>query len=108
YCGKWIRHCGWYPDKKLRLWDKSKGEWGGTNPHDHFIMKPGATTGYLKGDLLHYSYNSIREHVNQLNYFTDIMAEEEIKKGKKSGIFFLLISPWIKFIKSYFIQLGVL
>ncbi|MBC7921069.1 MAG: glycosyltransferase family 2 protein, partial [Ferruginibacter sp.] len=34
YCGHWIRHCGWYPDRKLRLWNRTKGRWGGQNPHD--------------------------------------------------------------------------
>ena len=34
YCGKWIKHCGWYPDIKLRLWDRRKGTWKGINPHD--------------------------------------------------------------------------
>lgn len=108
YCGKWIRHCGWYPDKKLRLWNSSKGRWGGENPHDQFILNKGSSIGFLKGDLLHYSYNSINEHILQLNYFTGIMAEEAAKKGKGSGFLFLLFSPWIKFIKSYFIQLGFL
>lgn len=107
YCGKWIRYCGWYPDKKLRLWDRSAGQWGGTNPHDEFKMKPGTSVGYLKGDLLHYSYSSIRQHVHQLNYFTDIMAQEAVNKGKNATILNLIFSPWIKFVKSYFIQLGI-
>ncbi len=108
YCGKWIQHCGWYPDRKLRLFDSSKGKWGGTNPHDKFIMKEGAKICFLKGDLLHYPYYSITQHLARVNYFTDIMAEEAVKNGKKSGVFYLIFSPLIKFIKSYFIQLGFL
>src|ERR1700741_2612456 len=54
YCGNWVKHCGWYPDKKLRLWDSRKGSWTGINPHDKYEMKEGdKTTGYLKGDILH-------------------------------------------------------
>ena len=56
YCGKWIKHCGWYPDQKLRIWNKNKGEWGGVNPHDKVIMQENTSLEYLKGDLLHYSY----------------------------------------------------
>lgn len=108
YCGHWVRHCGWYPDKKLRLWDTKKGAWGGVNPHDTYIMKEGATTKHLKGDLLHYSYYSINQHVQQVNYFTDIAAKAYFEKGKKSNLFYILFSPWLKFFKSYFIKLGFL
>ena len=41
YCGKWIRHSGWYPDTKLRLWNRTKGRWGGVNPHDRVTMEEG-------------------------------------------------------------------
>ena len=44
YCGTWIKHSGWYPDKKLRLWDVTKGKWGGENPHDMVIMDKGSST----------------------------------------------------------------
>ena len=54
YCGKWIRHCGWYPDRKLRLWDSRK-ESGRRNPHDKYMLEPNAKQVFLKGDLLHYS-----------------------------------------------------
>ena len=56
YCGKWIEHCGWYPDKKLRLWDSRLGEWTGINPHDRYEMKDEAKLQFINGDLLHYSY----------------------------------------------------
>src|SRR6056297_3319413 len=62
YCGKWIRHTTWYPSRKLRLWDSRKGSWGGINPHDQFILEPGCTRKYLKGDILHYSYYQLDEH----------------------------------------------
>jgi glycosyltransferase involved in cell wall biosynthesis len=108
YCGQWIHHCGWYPDRKLRLWDKRKGSWQGVNPHDKYLMEPGATTGFLKGDLLHYSYYSISQHVTQANYFTDIAARAALKEGKKAGICRIFLSTVVKFIKDYFIKLGFL
>jgi glycosyltransferase involved in cell wall biosynthesis len=55
YCGTWIRHGTWYPNRKLRLWNRKKGKWAGFNPHDRFELVDGSSTGYLKGDLLHYS-----------------------------------------------------
>lgn len=108
YCGKWIHHCGWYPDTKLRLWDSTKGEWGGINPHDKYEMQKGATTAHLKGDLLHYSYYTLTDHINQVNKFTDISAAALHKIGRKAGLCRVLISPVIKFIKDFILKLGFL
>jgi len=108
YCGHWVKHCGWYPDKKLRLWNSAKGQWSGTNPHDHVVMDSNSTSSHLKGDLLHYSYASISQHINQINFFSDIASKAYFEKGKKSSLFLILFAPVFKFFKSYFFQLGIL
>ena len=108
YCGKWIRHCGWYPDKKLRLWDIGKGKWGGTNPHDKFEMDTTAQIGKLEGDILHYSFYTIEEHKKQIHYFTDISSKALFKKGKRSNLIKQLIHPMAKFVKGYIIHKGFL
>ena len=64
YVGKWIRHSGWYPDVKLRLFDRRKGEWTGLIIHESFKLYPGGKTKHLQGDLLHYSFYSVEEHGN--------------------------------------------
>lgn len=108
YCGQWIKHCGWYPDVKLRLWNKDKGAWGGTNPHDTYIMNDGAKVSHLVGDLLHYSYYKVEEHKKQADYFSSIAAKAYYDKGKRSNWLRIVFSPLMKFVKSYIIQLGVL
>ena len=109
YCGQWIRHSGWYPDRKLRLWNSEKGKWTGTNPHDKFEMQEGdKVTSRLKGDLLHYSYYSIEEHYRQAEYFSTIAAKAYLEKGKRSGYLNLFINPAVKFIRNYFLKLGIL
>ncbi len=108
YCGSWIRHCGWYPDTKLRLFDKRKGKWGGTNPHDKFEVEQGSTIGKLQGDILHYSYYTIEDHYKQIEYFTTINAKASFDKGKKAPVWKLWIAPIVKFIKDYFVRLGFL
>ena len=55
YQGQWINYCGWYPDKKIRLFDKNKASWNDNYVHEKVVLKDGATTGFLKGDILHYS-----------------------------------------------------
>ena len=108
YCGKWVRHCGWYPDTKLRLFDRNKSKWGGVNPHDRLEMVAGAKVSHLKGDILHYSYYTLSDHINQVNKFTEISANALFKMGKKARLFKIKFSPLIKFIKDYFINLGFL
>ena len=108
YCGKWIKHSGWYPDTKLRLYDRRKGKWTGKKIHEKFSLMEGCTKGYLKGDILHYSFNSITQHVNQANKFTDLTAQAAFENGKKSTNFKIFFNPIVKFIRDYFINLGFL
>ncbi len=108
YCGKWIRHGTWYPDTKIRLFKKSAGSWKGSNPHDRFELDEGKKIAFIKGDILHYTMNNISDHLKQMDYFTEIMARDLHKAGKKSSYLKLFFSPVIKFVKSYFIRLGFL
>lgn len=109
YCGKWVHHCGWYPDTKLRLWDSRLGAWGGDNPHDKYELFDGnEKTEKLKGDILHYSYYTRSDHYKQVEYFTTILAKAQYQRGKKAPLLTLFFSPLVKFLKDYFIHLGFL
>lgn len=108
YCGKFIRHGAWYPDKKLRLFNRSVAYWGGDNPHDKVVIKEELPLKHLKGDILHYSYNSIEEHVLQNNKFSTISAETLFKRGKRTNIFKMTIHPLWAFILGYFLRGGFL
>lgn len=108
YIGKWIRHTDWYPDKKIRFYNRNKARWQGTNLHEHIATDANAKVASLKGDLLHYSYYSIHQHIAQLNKFTEIGAEEAFKKGKKAPLYKIFINPIWKFVYSYFLRLGFL
>ena len=106
YCGAWLRH-SWYPDKKLRLWDRRKGRWGGTNPHDKVIVE--GKVQKLKGDLLHYAYDNLEEHYEQIKKFAVIAAHAKFNKGKKANfIIHVLLSPAYKFFRKYVLRLGFL
>jgi len=107
YCGKWIHHGGWYPDTKLRLWNRRKGRWEG-EIHEEIKMESGAKTTFIKGDLLHFSYYSIEQHIRQADNFTDLAAKAAFEKGIKAGRFKIFFSPVIKFIRDYFFRLGFL
>ncbi len=106
YCGQWIKHSGWYPDRKLRLFDSSKGKWTGTNPHDRLELKKGSSIKHLKGDLLHYSFYTIEEHIQTIDKFSSIAAQQRFEKGKKPFVLKLIFSPLSKFLSSYIFKGG--
>lgn len=108
YCGQWIYHSNWYPDRKMRLFDRRKGSWGGTNPHDRFIQTKGTTKKYIKGDILHWVLPTYDAHIDKANRFSTIAANEAYKKGRKASIFTILSHAIWRFIKSYFMNLGLL
>ncbi len=108
YCGKWIKHCGWYPDRKLRLWDSRKGKFTGFNPHDRFEMNVNSRIKYIKGDLLHYSYHNIDQHIKQANNFADVGAKTAYKNRKRSNLFLIFFKPSWKFARDYILKLGFL
>jgi len=108
YCGRWIKHSGWYPDKKLRLFDKRKAKWGGINPHDKIISQDDCTELQLNGDLHHYTYYTIDEHIAQANKFSTIAAEEIVGLNKKISILKIFTKSIAKFLRNYFFKLGFL
>ena len=109
YCGKWIRHSGWYPDTKLRLWDKSKGRWGGVNPHDRVMMDAQSRISHIAGDLHHYSYHTIKDHIDQINSFSEIAARAAYAEGRNANLLLdIVCNPLLTFFKKYFLKLGIL
>ncbi|MDH5603289.1 MAG: glycosyltransferase family 2 protein [Cyclobacteriaceae bacterium] len=108
YLGKRIRFCGWYPDKKLRIFDKRKATWGGSNPHDRIIMEEGSTIRSLHSDLNHYSYHSVDQHLSGINKFSTIAAREAFEQGKKATVIKIMMYPFFVFFKTYILRLGIL
>ena len=109
YCGRWIRHSGWYPDRKLRLWDRRKGRWGGVNPHDRVQMGTGCRVHPLDGDLLHFSYPTIEHHIAQNIKFAGIAARSAFANGETAHLMTdIVLNPPLTFLKKYFLKLGVL
>jgi glycosyltransferase involved in cell wall biosynthesis len=72
YLGRWIRHGTWYPDLKLRLFDRRRGRWAGRDPHDR--VEVDGPVGRLGGELLHHPYRSLEEHLATIDRYTTIMA----------------------------------
>lgn len=107
YCGKWIRHCGWYPDSRIRIFHKSVN-WSGDFVHETLLLPDNAEIKRLEGNLLHYSFYSTSEHIKRIDNYSTLSAKECFVKGKKINLLGLLIKPSWKFIRDYFFKLGFL
>jgi glycosyltransferase involved in cell wall biosynthesis len=109
FCGQWIKHSDWYPNKKLRVFDRRKAEWKGINPHDNVqLYDENVKTGYLKGDILHQTYQSYSEFNQKTEYFSTIAAQAYFDKGKKASLWKIVWNPTWAFFKSYVLRLGFL
>lgn len=104
YVYRWLNHC-WYPDRKVRLFNKHKAKWGGTNPHDR-VEVDSDNIQRLKGDMEHYSFDSISAHIKTLDNFTEIGAREIIAKNKKVSLWDPFTHGLWTFIRLYFLRRG--
>lgn len=104
YLGRWINHGGWYPDYKLRLFKKSKGRWGGKDPHDKVILN-GATT-HLRGELLHFVYRNLSHQLQTVDNFSTVTANVLKQEGEHFSLLRFLFRPPIRFFEMYIIKKG--
>lgn len=106
YCGRWIRHSGWYPDRKIRLWDKRLARWQGTDPHDKVIISE-RYVKRLSGDILHFAYFTLDEHLNQMHRFAEVAAKAKFREGQRTVfLVHVILNPIFKFFRKYILQLG--
>ena len=110
FCGRFMRHGLWYPDKKIRLFDRRIAKWGGLNPHDKIQLQPNFKTRHLNGDILHYAFNTIEDLIWRNNRISSIAAVSLYNNntGSRSSWFKMLSHPAWAFINGYFFRLGFL
>lgn len=107
FAGTWINHCGWYPDRKLRIWNKHEGSWEGA-VHEKIVLNPIVAVTHLNGDLLHFTCETIKEHLDVSYKYAHIAALDYVKRGKRVTGVHLILSPFVKFIKIYLVKKGFL
>lgn len=107
YGTKWIRYGNWYPDCKIRLWDRKLASWGGNNPHDTVKLHNPTKVVKLRGDILHRSYRNSAESIVKIQSYSEIYAKENVGK-KSSSMFTIVIHSSFAFFKSYIIKRGFL
>jgi len=106
FVGKWIRHCGWYPDYTMRLFRKSRAEILDFFPHDRIVVDGEA--GKTENALLHYTYRDLREHMAIIDRYSTRFAEGNYEKGRRATAWTVLWRSATKFMKMYFLRGGFL
>lgn len=106
YLGRWIRHGDWYPDLQTRLWQRGRAQWRGTDPHDKLVAD--GPVGRLRGELLHYSMESLDRQLAKISAYGDYFARDCAARGyKPSGLDFAVRPLW-RFLRCYFLRFGFL
>jgi glycosyltransferase involved in cell wall biosynthesis len=106
YCGRWIRHGDWYPDRQNRLWRRGRGTWGGTDPHAKLLVD--GPVKRLRGNLRHFSYLSMNHHLQKIAAFSDEFVRQQLPTGRQSSALDLVFRPCWRFFRGYVIRLGFL
>jgi len=106
YGDKWIQRGNWYPDQKIRLWNKHLASWGGNNPHDKIILKSDFRPMHLKGDILHEAYRDSHEALQKIQSYSDIFAKENAGR-LHSSVLKIITHSSFTFFKSYIIKQGI-
>jgi glycosyltransferase involved in cell wall biosynthesis len=106
YCGRWIRHGDWYPDRQNRFWRRGRGHWGGVDPHAKLIVD--GEVKKLRSNLLHFSNESINRQIEKIIPFSDEFMRQHLARDGDSAIFDLAVRPAWRFLRAYFFRGGFL
>ena len=106
FLGRWLRHGEGYPDWSPRLFDRRQARWSDDTVHEKVLYA--VTPGTLAGDLLHESAEDLGRYLDKQNRYSSLAAAELHRLGRRAGILELVFSPLVRFIKFYFLRLGLL
>jgi glycosyltransferase involved in cell wall biosynthesis len=106
YLGRWIFHSGWYPDRKIRLYNRSKARWVGSFVHES--VQVDGKIGHLDANILHFTCESLSEHMKTLERYTTLAAQELAASKAPIGRWQMLFDPPWTFFRTYFLKMGFL
>ncbi len=107
YCGRWIKHSGWYPDYVLRLFRRDYARFSNDIVHEKVLVSQGEI-GTLKTPLKHYSFNSLEEVLEKTNSYSSANALKYYEQGKKSGLSKAIFHGFWAFFRTYILRAGFL
>lgn len=104
YLGRWIRHSGWYPDRKIRLFQKEKAHWEGKYVHEKLVIE--GEVKKLHGSIYHFTYRNVSDHLRRINTFSDLGAQKFYAQNKRCRWYHLLFLPFFRFLRAYLLKSG--
>jgi glycosyltransferase involved in cell wall biosynthesis len=107
YCGQWIKHSGWYPDRHIRLFPKLNSKWVG-EIHEQLQFDSNLFVKNIEGNVHHYSYYSIEEHWSRINSYSTVAANKYVNYNSVRIFLSMMINSKIRFIKHFIFKLGFL
>ena len=106
FLGRWLAHGEGYPDWSPRLFNRMNARWSDDLVHEKVLFA--VTPGTLDGDLMHDSSDDLSTYLERQNRYTTLAARQAFEQGRSAGVFHLLCSPVVRFIKFYLMRLGFL
>lgn len=106
YCGRWIRHGDWYPDRVCRLWRRGCGRWVGQEPHARLEVQ--GRIGRLRSDLQHYSNETIARQIAKIAPYQETVVQQRLAQGRSATLLEMGFRPWWRFFRAYVLRLGFL
>lgn len=106
YCGRWMKHSGWWPDHVTRLFRRGAARFSDDLVHERLIVD--GAVGRLKHPLQHYSFRSYEQVLDKINRYSTAGAEQRFRRGKRAGLRTAIVHGLWTFIRTYFLRLGVL
>lgn len=106
YLSRWIKHSGWRPDFKRRLYRRDRARWRGDYVHE--TLEIDGDVQSIAGNILHYTVRDASEHHLRMDRYTTLAAEEAHTRGESASLVALLLSPALVFVRSYVLKLGFL
>ncbi len=108
FCGQWIHHCGWTPDRVLRLFRRGAARFSDDLVHERVVAQPGASTGQLSVALLHYSYPTPAHYWRKLEQYSEAWARQRHARGQVTSMPRAAAAAVVAFVRSYIFRLGFL
>ena len=107
FCGQWIRHCGWTPDRVLRLFKRGSARFSNDLVHERIVQSQG-TCGKLTTPMLHFSYPTPASYWRKLDQYSQAWAKQRHLEGKQTSMLRAAMSGLVAFVRTYFVRLGFL
>ena len=108
FLGRWMRHGGFYPDPKLRLFRRGMAYSTGRDPHDRFEMKEAQRVGRLRGAFIHHTYPTLTLYLEHMNRYSSVWNRVPGAVPRRFSLNAIVLRPLATFIYNYFFRLGFL